>query len=810
LLPRPGFSIENAEVDEDPDFGSEPFARVDHIDCDLRWHSLWRSRMDFAHLHLDHPSFNIVLNSRGEWNVGKLLLQSGVTAPLGAGGKTLVAAEQLDLEVDDARINFQVGPNKKPFALTDVQARLQVNPAERRVQFQITASPVRSDLTIPTPGPVEANGTWTPGGDLRGPIDARLRARGALLYDWIPVVTGDNPQVYGVMDSDVRLTGSLPDLTVEGETHLTQLHRWEELPPSDPMPWTVRFRARLVRGRERLLVESLEAFFADSHLHLSGAVDNLPSAPQLDLVMSLERSRLEDVLAVVRRLWPNASSWNLKGRIDAMLAIQGPWKERRYGGFVGARQVSLETPSGSYPLSEIAVRINNHGAILEPVHITLAPRVTLSALGTIDRTNQGPRYEVLLAAKGLPLHDAVSFGRGLGLHAFQGLDATGSATASIHLAGAAWPLARPVLTARAEMRAVRLLIPGLTEPLNLPRASLQINGDQITADPVVAVLGTSVFNAKLVHHGARINPWKFDLQANSLSLEQGALWFDALGLRRPLPLLERLPGLASFAARREAASQILGSLNAEGQFATPALSYRGVTLKDFQGTFELAGRTIRMKTAKFRADGGRGEAEGAVDFTLSPPLLSARASLAGVSVQSLTARLPGPVRDLRGSVNASGNFQTRGLAREDLAENLTGQMELRVRDISFGDFDPLETLAQQAHWGKLEPARGPVTVPPATLKMEICDRRFILKTTVLDLGGASLQFNGTYAWAGALNLNVRADLRRLRRRWVLHEDDPQPPARLAEVRLGGPIDHLVVNPPEGVASVGRSRGGGRQ
>ena len=357
------------------------------------------------------------------------------------------------------------------------------------------------------------------------------------------------------------------------------------------------------------------------------------------------------------------------------------------------------------------------------------------------------------------------------------------------------------------MRAARLLIPGLTEPLNLPRASLQINGDQITADPVVAVLGTSVFNAKLAHHGARVNPWKFDLRANSLKLEQGALWFDALGLRRPLPLLERLPGMASFAARREAASQIFGSLNAEGRFATPALSYRGVTLKDFQGTFEVAGRTIRMKTAKFRAGGGRGEAEGAVDFTISPPLLSAQASLAGVSVQSLTARLPGPVRDLRGSVNATGNFQTRGLAREELAENLTGQMELRVRDISFGDFDPLGTLAQQAHWGKLEPARGPVTAPPATLNMEIRDRRFILKTTALDLSGASLQFSGTYAWAGALNLNVRADLRRLRRRWLPREDDPQPPARLAEVRLGGPIDHLVVNPQEEVASDGEGARG---
>ncbi len=266
---------------------------------------------------------------------------------------------------------------------------------------------------------------------MRGPIDARLRTQGALLYDWIPVVTGENPQVYGVMDSDVHLTGSLPDLTVEGETHLTQLHRWGELPPSDPMPWIFRFRARLVRGRERVQVESLEASFADSHLHLSGSVDNLQSAPQLDLVMSLERSRLEDVVAVVRRLWPNASSWNLKGRIDAMLAIQGPWKERRYGGFVGARQVSLETPSGSFPLSEIAVRINNRGAISGAgTNHPGSPRCPVGAWVRLTASVLEPRYDVQLAAKGVPLHDAVSFGRGLGIHAFQEIDATGSATAS--------------------------------------------------------------------------------------------------------------------------------------------------------------------------------------------------------------------------------------------------------------------------------------------------------------------------------------------------------------------------------------------
>jgi hypothetical protein len=149
------------------------------------------------------------------------------------------------------------------------------------------------------------------------------------------------------------------------------------------------------------------------------------------------------------------------------------------------------------------------------------------------------------------------------------------------------------------------------------------------------------------------------------------------------------------------------------------------------------------------------------------------------------------------------------LGRDELAENLTGQMELRLSDLSFGDFDPLGALVEQSHWGKLEPARGPVTARPATLNMEIRDRRFILKSTPLDLSGAILQVDGTYAWSGAVNLHVRAKLRRLRRRWLMRDDTPQPSALLPEVRLGGPIDHLVVNPQDGVAPPGRGRERGR-
>jgi hypothetical protein len=796
LLPRPGFTIENAEVEEDSDFGSEPFARVDRIECDLRWRSLWRSRLDFARLLLARPSFNLVLNAQGEWNVGRLLRQSGVTAPAGEGpGATgSRVGEPLDLEVEDAHIDFKVGANKKPFALTDVQARLRADPAERRVEFRIVASPLRSDLAVPTPGPVEVEGVWTPGRDLQGPIAARLRARGALLYDWIPIATGHNPGLYGVLDCDARLSGSLPNLTVEGESHLTQLQRWSEPSPSDSMSLDLRFRGRLQRAQERVLVESLEASFRDSHFHLSGSVDHFPNSPQLDLVVALERSRLEDVLAVIRRWWPNPSAWSLKGRVDGMLSIQGPWAQRRYGGFVGAREVSLETASGSFPVSELALRINNRGARLAPAQVTLAPRVALLAEGSIERAGGIPRYDLQLVARGVPLHNALAFGRGLGIRALQGLDATGSATATLHFAGSAWPPARPALTARAEVRSARLLIPGLTEPLNLPHARVQASGDQITVDPLVAVLGTSVFVAKLEHRGPWSNPWGFDVRANSLSLEQSALWFDALGHRRPLPLLERLPGLASFADRRTAASQLFGSLAAEGRFSTPSLTYRGATLKEFQGTFEAAGRTIRMKAAKFQVSGGRGEASGEVDFSTSPPRLAANVSLAGLPVEALTFRLPSPLRNMRGAVMASGHFTTRGLRREELGDNLVGEATLRSKDLSFSDFDPLETLAQQAHWGTLEPVHGPQVARSAVMTLEVAHRRLTLKNTALELSGATLELSGTYALGGALDLDVRTDLRHLRRRWLEREDELNPGAGYSEAHLSGPFDKLVVTP----------------
>jgi hypothetical protein len=811
LLPRPGFSIENAVVREDPAFGPEPFARVARIDCHLRWRSLWRSRLDFVRLRLGGASLNVVRNARGEWNVEHFLLGSQMILPGGSDSGAADPPGILSVAADDARLDFKVGADKKPFAVANLRARLAFDPAQGVVRFNLAGSPVRTDRTLPTPGVVELIGEWTPTKDLEGPLDATLQTRGALLYNWVPLVSGRNPDIYGVIDAAVHLTGSRRVIRMDGQAQLSQLHRWELLPPSDPMPFVVDFRGEFDRSRGRALVESLNASFADSHIHLSGSVENIPTSPELDVVVALERSKLEDLLALGRRFWGKSGSWDIAGRVDGLLTVQGPWSERDYGGFVGARNVLLKTPSGDYPVSEVALRINNTGASLAPVTITLAPRVEVTVEGGLRRADpKGPtnqdrgkaRYELALQAKSVPLRDAVRLGRSLGISRVADLDAEGLGTASFRLSGSAWPVARPTVTGRVELRAARLLVPGLTEPLHLPRARIRVNGDRITANPVVAVIGTSVFTGRLEHRGAESNPWKFEIRADSLAIEQGALWFDVLG-HRPLPPLDRLPGLSSLRARRVVARNLFGAINATGRFETPALTYRSLALGDFSAAVEVSGRVVRVDGAAFRAGAGRGQGRVEVDLRAIPASLQGDIALAGAQLQKVAPRLPASLRNVEGAVSGTVHFETRGLSRSEMAANLVAEGSVQLRKVAFGDFDPLRAISWHENWGTLAPARGQVKIRSAAFDFQAIDRQLVVKDFPLELEGAQFKLSGAYGFDGTLDLDVAADFRRLARSWKVVVGEADQGRRVTSLRLTGRLDELALVPAVAVSRAAR-------
>jgi len=793
ILPRPGFVMENAVIQEDPAFGSEPFAHVDRIECDLRWKALLGSRLDFSHFRFHHPNINLVREMGVGWNVERLLLLGPASSgPLQAtSSSTQGTAGPLDLEMEDGRVNFKFGENKKPFAITDLRAQLHFDPANHYLRFRLLGYPILTDRSLPTPGAVEVTGEWTPGGDLRGPLNAMVRLREALVYDWAPLVTGRNTGLYGVVDAEMSVTGSIHALSFEGRGRLSELHRWEQIPPSNPMPWTMAFRGQLDRGRGRLLLETADASFADSHLHISGTIDYLLGSPELDLTLALERSRLEDLAALAGRLWTIKGGFGIRGRVDGMLAIQGPWTERRYGGFVTARDVVLSTRSASFPVSEIAVRIDDRGARLAPVRITLAPRVTLEAEGSLDPASRPLRYELTLSGKAAPLRDVLGFGRALGFRALQGWDAVGSGTASFHLTGSLPSSVRPALKGRAELRAARLLIPGFTEPINLPRANLQVSGDEIVVDHLLAVLGTSVFSGRLAHRGDRHSPWNFDLHADNLDLAQGASWFVALGIRKPIPLLQRLRGLGSQLAGREVASNLFSSLNARGRFSAAKVTYRGITLDNLEAKAEVAGRVIRLPVVSFRTGAGKGRLIGRVDFTDRTAHLLADVSLSGVGVQALVTHLPSALSGAHGSMSLTGHFETTGLNREEASENLEGNATVVASDLTLAGFDPVGAFVRLAGEGTLEPPRAPVGLRSLALHFQLHDRRAVLEKTTLEFTGARLILSGGQSFDGPANLHVAADLQRLRRRWLTRADEVDTQKAPLELDFSGPLDKLA-------------------
>ncbi len=802
LLPRPGFTLENVIIREDPAFGREPFARIDRVDCDLRWSTLWRRRMDFARLRLSRPSLNLARDERRKWNIEDFLVKTGVTRGDGATAEK-GTRQPIEIEAEDARLNFKEGDNKRPFAIVGLLARLNFDPAQGRIRFQLGGNPVRTDLPYPPPGRVELSGEWFPGSDLEGVLDASLRTRGALLYNWVPMVTGANHEIYGVMDADARIHGSFQKIKVDGEASVVQLHRWEMLPPADPMPIRLQYRGAYDIIQGRVVIESAEASFAGSNLHLTGTVENISETPELDLVVALERSRLEDWSGLAHRLWRYPDSVRLSGRVDGLLTIQGHGADRRYGGFISAREARLMTPSGSSPISDLAVRVDGTGVRLAPVTISIAPRFVLGIEGAVHPATspakgggkgQAARYEISMTAKSFSLSEAVRFARALGVPSAMRIDAHGVGNATGLLAGVAWPPAKPHIAVKGDVRSARLLVPGLTEPLNIPGARIQVTGDRIVIDSLTAVIGSSILTGRVGHQGPKQSPWQIDLKANTLSVEESAAWFDTLGHRTPAPLLERIPGLGSSAARRSAASVLFTSLNARGRFATPVLTYRALRLQDFETSLDLSGRILQLSKVAFHAGKGRGEGRARLDLTQSPAQISGEISVADLKLESFSNRLPPVLAKARGEISGTAEFRTRGLSRSEMSAYLEATGKARLEGIVLGDFDPLEALARRTMPEPSRHSHRDVAVRPAEIAFEIRDRKVSVVNQTIEMEGARLALTGDWVFNGPLDLEVSAHLRRVKREWVSPGRRGLSAPSAATIHLTGPFDGLVAQP----------------
>jgi AsmA family/AsmA-like C-terminal region len=756
LLPRPGFTIENVTVQEAPAFGAEPFAHVERIDCDLRWSSIWHGQMELSNLYLTNPNVNFVRNARGEWNVEDLLRKGNVVAARNGPGAPAEASPVFRIEVDEGRVNFRLGEEKQPFAINDVRAGINLDPATGRLQFSLEGSPLRTDLTIPSPGPAQLQGVWTPQRNLDGPLDATLLVRSSMFSNWIPVVAGRDLGLYGVLNATLHLTGSVRVVGMEGDVTVLNLHRWEEIPPADNPPLEFQVKAQFDRTSGRLVVDNLQAHFARSDLKLSGTVEDIPAQSTVNLVLAIPGSRVGDWMALAQRVSGAAFRVGVSGSMEGIISARGPWRAREYGGSISVRQLRINAAAGTFPVTDAAIVIDKRGAHLSPVQITLGPNVEVMAEGGVRRTPQGPVYGADFSWNSLPLHGIVGAGRSLGIPILRFLDASGAGSGHVRVTGSAWPPAKPSVDGVAQLRAARLFVPGLTEALNVPRATLQINGNSLVVDPVVAVIGTSVFNGRLEHSGARGNPWLFKLRTPDLIVDQAALWFDVLGHRQPLAsLLARLPMIGSSAGRREAASSLFSALRATGSLSVGGLKYRNLYFKEFSSEVRISDRHVELSKTSFHAWGGHGKAVVKVALTTSPPDIAADVELDKADLQTLDGDLPSQLRRVRGQASFAGHFTSRGLTTAEFLENLQGKGTLRFHNVNWGGFNPAQSAAHAAGFTFRTTSGGNLT-RNLNVPLTFHGLHVIMDKTTMGWAGSRLEISGEYDFGTGMNLAVTA------------------------------------------------------
>src|SRR5215469_6904006 len=148
LLPRPGLSISDFVVEEDPGFGAEPLLRAPSVTVSLRPSSLWRNRLEVSRISLDTASVNLVRDARGRWNFSSLLIQAAHTPNAPTAQRHASATLRFPyIEFHSARINFKNGAEKQPFSFFNTDFSIWLAETDQW-QLRFEGQPARTDLEL--------------------------------------------------------------------------------------------------------------------------------------------------------------------------------------------------------------------------------------------------------------------------------------------------------------------------------------------------------------------------------------------------------------------------------------------------------------------------------------------------------------------------------------------------------------------------------------------------------------------------------------------------------------------------------------
>jgi AsmA family/AsmA-like C-terminal region len=757
LLPSPGFDLENFVVHDDPNFSAEPVLRAEEVTAALRLTALFRARLEVSRLNLTEPSLNLVRNDQGHWNIESILEHTAQTsvAPTGRGA-SLTRPQFPYIEADRGRINFKLGSEKKPFALSEADYAFWQD-SDTAWGMRLKAAPIRTDLNMSDTGVLRANGTWQRAGHLREtPVQFTVQWEGAQLGQVTKLLSGADRGWRGTLRTVIHVTGEPADLQIAGDASLDDFRRYD-LAGGDPLRLSTHCDGRYSSvSRDFHDIRCLSPVGAGK-LTVQGNIRRITSPGDYDLNISAEELPLSALALAVHR-----AKKDLPPDLQAEGALSFSAHLRREGapadllsveGNGSTKDFKLESASSkstivlgeiplvftSQPAAESGRRArqnrNAEGVtgvaqpqlVLGPFHTNIMPALPIRAVLTpagysIAAAGDADVRRLLIAARtaGIPASPPV---------------ADGIAKVDLLLAGEWKGFGSPRALGTAQLKNSRIELRKLNGPLEIGSAIIQLQPERISIPSFTASLDGSHWKGSLSLPRACSRwsecPISFDLQADEIVPEKLRSFTDP---SRPSPWYRVL----SPAPNTRPA--FLDQMRASGSIKAGRLVLPNLTASHITANVRVDSGHLHLSDLTADLFGGKHVGTWDVDFTAQAPLYAGNGAFKQVDLAQLAESMHDPW--LTGTGNGEYRVEARGPTLRELLGTAAGSLKF---DVHAGD---LPHVVFEDSSLKVRRMAGMLTLR---------NGKFELQHGVLDSATGSYSVSGTASWSRELDFALQGD-----------------------------------------------------
>lgn len=753
LLPRPGFELENFVIHDDPAFSAEPMLRAQEVTASLRIISLLRGRLEISRLSLTEPSFNLVRNKDGHWNLENLIERTSriAVAPTSK-AKTERRPGFPYIEADRGRINFKFGAEKKPYALTEADFALWQD-SENAWGMRLKAQPVRTDFNLTDTGTVNVGGSWQRAASLRDtPLQFSFQWDRAQLGQVTKLTYGNDEGWRGGVEVSATLTGTPANLAIATAASVEDFRRYDIFGGGD-LRMAIRCNGHYSTVDRALSEVGCNAPVGDGAVMLSGRVDHPFSSRTYDLALTAQDLPIRSLISLARHAKQGVpddliAAGRLNGSVKLRCGIDSQvselaWEGRgETSGFeLESKVTKTELVLGKVPFS-LSPAASQKSATTR--QIVACPLETCLVIGPFNVALGRPAPTVVRgwasrSGYGFTVRGDAEVQRVLQVAKTAGIPtpqiaAEGLAKIDLQIAGAWSGFAPPRAMGKAQLRSIRADVRGLNAPLEITSANLLLAPDQISVQNLTASIADTSWQGSITLPrpcaAAESCSVHFDLHADEIATDRLNQLVNPHVRQRPWYgfLSSSAPGVP-----------YLLTVHAAGKLTANRVVVRKLVGDRVSANVELNKGKLRLSDLRADVLGGKHIGEWEADFTAKPPEYSGSGTLERVSLDQLSASMNDDW--ITGSATATYRVKTSGADASELLASAVGSFKLDARD------GLLSHIA-------LTEGTGPLQLRRLAGDLTFQDGKFEIQDGKLETPAGIFQVNGTASLTRVLNLKL--------------------------------------------------------